>query len=45
MDQSYPYIASLTREPFLFYEMCSTAKLMRYLILVDRINIKKRGIK
>ena len=28
MDQSYPYIASLTREPFLFYEMRSTAKLM-----------------
>ena len=29
MDYSYPYIASLTREPFLFYEMMrSTAKLM-----------------
>ena len=28
MDHSYPYIASLTREPFLFYEMSSTAKLM-----------------
>ena len=28
MDYSYPYIASLTREPFLFYEMRSTAKLM-----------------
>lgn len=28
MDQSYPYIASLTREPFLFYEMRATAKLM-----------------
>ncbi|MGN0324999.1 MAG: DUF1819 family protein [Lachnospiraceae bacterium] len=28
MDCSYPYIASLTREPFLFYEMRSTAKLM-----------------
>ena len=28
MDHSYPYIASLTREPFLFYEMRSTAKLM-----------------
>lgn len=27
MDHSYPYIASLTREPFLFYEMRSTAKL------------------
>lgn len=28
MNYSYPYIASLTREPFLFYEMRSTAKLM-----------------
>lgn len=28
MDHSYPYIASLTREPFLFYEMRATAKLM-----------------
>ena len=28
MEHSYPYIASLTREPFLFYEMRSTAKLM-----------------
>ena len=28
MDHSYPYIASLTREPFLFYEMRSTAQLM-----------------
>ena len=28
MDHSYPYIASLTREPFFFYEMRSTAKLM-----------------
>ena len=28
MDHSYPYIASLTREPLLFYEMRSTAKLM-----------------
>ena len=28
MDNSYPYIASLTREPFLFYEMRTTAKLM-----------------
>lgn len=75
MDHSYSYIASLTREPFLFYEMRSTAKLMvegksddaivkeiveqnlfqypteksitrmRYLILVDRINIKKLRIK
>lgn len=28
MDSSYPYIASLTREPFLFYEMRTVAKLM-----------------
>ena len=28
MDNSYPYVASLTREPFLFYEMRITAKLM-----------------
>ena len=28
MDNSYPYMASLTREPFLFYEMRITAKLM-----------------
>ena len=28
MDHSYRYIASLTREPFLFYEMRSNAKLM-----------------
>ena len=28
MDSTYPYIGSLTREPFLFYEMRSTAKLM-----------------
>ena len=28
MDHSYPYIASLTREPFLFYEMRSTTRLM-----------------
>lgn len=28
MDNLYPYIASLTREPFLFYEMRTTAKLM-----------------
>ena len=28
MDHSYSYIASLIREPFLFYEMRSTAKLM-----------------
>ncbi|MCI8465155.1 MAG: DUF1819 family protein [Lachnospiraceae bacterium] len=28
MDHSYPYLASLTREPFLFYEMRTTAKWM-----------------
>ena len=28
MDNSYPYIASLTRESFLFYEMRTTAKLI-----------------
>ncbi len=28
MDNIYPYIASLTREPFLFYEMRTTAKLL-----------------
>lgn len=28
MDHSYPYIASLSREPFFFYEMCPIAKLM-----------------
>ena len=28
IDHSYPYIASLTRVLFLFYEMRSTAKLM-----------------
>ena len=28
MNQSTPYIASLTREPFLFYEMRTTAKLL-----------------
>ena len=28
MDSTYPYIASLTREPFLFFEMRATAKLM-----------------
>ena len=28
MDHSYPYIASLTREPFLFYEMRCTARLL-----------------
>ena len=28
MDNLYPYVASLTREAFLFYEMRSTARLM-----------------
>ena len=28
MDSTFPYIASLTREPFLFHEMRTTAKLM-----------------
>ncbi len=28
MNSTYPYIASLTREPFLFYEMRITAKLL-----------------
>ena len=28
MDSTYPYIASLTREPFLFLEMRTTARLM-----------------
>lgn len=28
MDNTHPYIASLTREPFLFYEMRTTAKLL-----------------
>ena len=28
MDSTYPYIASLTREPFLFFEMRTTARLM-----------------
>ena len=28
MDNSYPYVASLTREAFLFYEMRATARLM-----------------
>lgn len=28
MNSIYPYIASLTREPFLFYEMRTTAKLL-----------------
>ena len=37
MDHSYPYIASLTREPFLFYEMRSTAKLMTEGISDDAI--------
>ena len=37
MDHSYPYIASLTRESFLFYEMRSTAKLMSEGISDDTI--------
>ena len=40
MDHSYPYIASLTREPFLFYEMRSTAKIMSEGISDDAI-VKK----
>ena len=28
MDNTYPYVASLTREQFLFYEMRTTAKLL-----------------
>ena len=28
MDNSYPYVASLTREAFLFFEMRATARLM-----------------
>ena len=28
MDNTYPYIASLTREPFFFYEMRTTAQLL-----------------
>lgn len=28
MNSTYPYVASLTREPFLFYEMRTTAKLL-----------------
>ena len=28
MNSTYPYIVSLTREPFLFYEMRTTAKLL-----------------
>ena len=37
MDNSYPYIASLTRESFLFYEMRSTAKLMEAGVSDDEI--------
>ena len=37
MDNTYPYIASLTREPFLFYEMRFTAKLMVSGISEDEI--------
>ena len=40
MDNSYPYIASLTREPFLFYEMRSTARLMAEGISDDMV-VKK----
>ena len=28
MDTNTPYIASLTREPFMYYEMTITAKLL-----------------
>ena len=44
MDHSYQYIASLTREPFLFYEMRSTAKLM-VSGLSDEAVVKKLWIK
>lgn len=44
MDHSYPYIASLTREPFLFYEMRSTAKLMAERNSDDAI-VTKGGIR
>ena len=37
MDYSYSYNASLTREPFLFYEMRATAKLMTEGIYDDAI--------
>ena len=37
MDHSYPYMASLTREPFLFYEMRATAKRMSEGISDDAI--------
>lgn len=37
MDSTYPYIASLTREPFLFYEMRTTAKLMTEGLTDDEI--------
>ncbi len=40
MDHSYPYIASLTREPFLFSEMRSTAKLMASGLSDDAIEKK-----
>ena len=40
MDNSYPYIAYLTREPFLFYEMRSTARLMAEGISDDMV-VKK----
>ena len=37
MDHSYPYMASLTREPFLYYEMRATAKRMSEGISDDAI--------
>lgn len=43
MNHSYPYIASLTREPFLFYEMRSTAKLMSEGLLKKRLQKKLSG--
>ena len=44
MDHSYPYIASLTREPFLFYEMRSTAKLMSEGIFEDVYKRQAKGL-
>ena len=45
MEHSYPYIASLTREPFLFYEMRSTAKLIVEGISdqTDQIGVRQSG--
>ena len=37
MNSSYPYIASLTREPFLFFEMRTTARLMIEGLCDDKI--------